>query len=58
MAKTNSAHDERAHAFRAPRDLRPKELVEALRADFAAWVEGAEQSDDVTILVLEYKGES
>ena len=39
-------------------DLRPKELVEALRADVAAWAEGAEQSDDVTILVLEYKGES
>ncbi len=39
-------------------DLRPKELVEALRADVATWAEGAEQSDDVTILVLEYTGAS
>ena len=34
----------------------PKELTEELRADVAVWAEGAEQSDDITILVLEYKG--
>lgn len=31
-------------------------LVDALMADVAAHVEGAEQSDDITILVLGYKG--
>ena len=35
-------------------DLGPQELVEALRADVARWAEGAEQSDDITILALEY----
>ena len=35
-------------------DERPEELAHALRADVAAWAEGAEQSDDITILVLEY----
>ena len=35
-------------------DLRPKEMVEQLRADVARWAEGAEQSDDVTILAVEY----
>ena len=37
-------------------DRTPKELAEELRADVAAWARGAEQSDDITILVLEYKG--
>ena len=37
-------------------DRTPKELTEGLRADVAAWARGAEQSDDITILVLEYKG--
>jgi sigma-B regulation protein RsbU (phosphoserine phosphatase) len=37
-------------------DRTPKELTEGLRADVAAWAMGAEQSDDITILVLEYKG--
>ena len=35
-------------------DMRPEELVRALRDDVAAWAEGAEQSDDITILVMEY----
>ena len=35
-------------------DERPRSLVQALRSDVAAWAEGAEQSDDVTILVVEY----
>ena len=35
-------------------DLRPQEMVEQLRADVAKWAEGAEQSDDVTILAVEY----
>ncbi len=34
--------------------LRPRELTQALRADVAAWAEGAEQSDDITILTLEF----
>lgn len=32
----------------------PRELVRSLRADVARWAEGAEQSDDVTILSLEF----
>ncbi len=39
----------------AHNDLRPKELVRSLREDVATWAEGTEQSDDVTILVLEYR---
>lgn len=35
-------------------DLRAEQLVPALRGDVAKWAEGAEQSDDVTILALEY----
>ncbi|MBR3317186.1 MAG: SpoIIE family protein phosphatase [Atopobiaceae bacterium] len=47
--------NDRLDAFLAEHnDLRPKELVQALRADVGAWAEGAEQSDDVTILVMEY----
>ena len=34
-------------------DLSPREIVPALRADVAAWAEGAEQSDDVTIMAVE-----
>ncbi len=34
--------------------MHPRELVRALRADVARWANGAEQSDDVTILALEY----
>ncbi|MDO4538276.1 MAG: ATP-binding protein, partial [Coriobacteriales bacterium] len=36
------------------KDLRPRTMVEELRADVARWAEGAEQSDDITILSLEY----
>jgi len=36
------------------RDLNPEELVHGLRAKVAEWAEGAEQSDDITILALEY----
>lgn len=35
-------------------DMHPREIVRSLRADVARWAEGAEQSDDVTILSLEY----
>ena len=35
-------------------DLHPRQMVEALRADVARWAEGAEQSDDITMLCLEY----
>ena len=47
--------NDRLEAFLAAHtDLRPREMVGSLRADVAAWAEGAEQSDDVTILSLEY----
>ncbi len=36
-------------------DSRPEDMVRALRGDVAKWAEGAEQSDDVTILVVEYR---
>ncbi|MBR3316690.1 MAG: SpoIIE family protein phosphatase [Atopobiaceae bacterium] len=49
--------NDRLEAFlRAHADVRPRELVRALRADVAAWAEGAEQSDDITILAVEYDG--
>ena len=35
-------------------DLRPRHMVEELRADVAKWSEGAEQSDDITMLCIEY----
>ena len=34
--------------------MHSREIVRSLRADVARWAEGAEQSDDVTILALEY----
>ena len=34
--------------------MHPRELVRTLRADVARWAGNAEQSDDVTILALEY----
>ena len=34
--------------------VHPRELVRGLRSSVAAWADGAEQSDDVTILALEY----
>ncbi|MEE1158420.1 MAG: SpoIIE family protein phosphatase, partial [Atopobiaceae bacterium] len=46
--------NERLEAFlNGHADLHPKDLVKSLRADVAAWADGAEQSDDVTILALE-----
>ncbi|MBO7675836.1 MAG: SpoIIE family protein phosphatase [Atopobiaceae bacterium] len=48
--------NDRLEAFLARHaDLGPTDLVPALRADVAAWAEGAEQSDDVTILALEMR---
>ncbi len=35
-------------------DEHPRMLVEDLRADVAKWAEGAEQSDDITMVCLEY----
>lgn len=32
----------------------PKDIVRRLRAEVAGWAEGAEQSDDITILALEF----
>ena len=50
--------NDRLEAFLRHRNyLRPKPLVEALRVSVATWAEGAEQSDDITMLALEYKGE-
>lgn len=47
--------NDRLEAFLAAHnDLRARDLVRMLRADVASWAEGAEQSDDVTILALEY----
>ena len=47
--------NDRLEAFLADHNqMHPRELVRLLRADVAAWAEGAEQSDDVTILSLEY----
>ena len=47
--------NDRLEAFLiAHNDLAPQEIVRALRADVAAWAGEAEQSDDVTILALEY----
>ena len=47
--------NDRLEAFLAAHnDLHPKDLVESLRADVASWAEGAEQSDDITILTLEF----
>ena len=34
---------------------RPQPLVEDLGAEIAAWEQGAEQSDDITILAVEYR---
>ena len=47
--------NERLEAFLANHaKMHPKPLVEALRADVASWAQGAEQSDDITMLCLEY----
>jgi anti-sigma regulatory factor (Ser/Thr protein kinase) len=47
--------NDRLEAFLAANaGLKPRKLVEALRADVAEWAKGAEQSDDVTIMCLEY----
>ena len=35
-------------------DQHPHALVDGVRADVASWAEGAEQSDDITMLSLEY----
>jgi hypothetical protein len=35
-------------------DLPPKLLVDVVRADVRSWAKGAEQSDDITMLCLEY----
>jgi hypothetical protein len=34
-------------------DLHPHEITDALKGDIQAWADGAEQSDDITILALE-----
>ena len=47
--------NDRLEAFlMAHNDLCAQELVQGLRADVAAWAGKAEQSDDVTIMALEY----
>ncbi len=47
--------NDRLEAFLdAHKDLHPRDLVRSLRSDVAAWAGGTEQSDDVTILALEF----
>lgn len=47
--------NDRLEAFVAEHaDLHPQEMVVELRNDVAKWAQGAEQSDDITILALEY----
>ena len=47
---------ERMLAFlQAHADLRPHELDDAMREELVAWADGAEQSDDITMLTLAYK---
>ncbi len=47
--------NDRLEAFlSAHTDLRPRLLIDMLRADVRQWAEGAEQSDDITMLCLEY----
>ena len=47
--------NDRLDAFvAAHNNLHARDLVRSLRSDVAAWAEGAEQSDDVTILALEF----
>ena len=51
--------NDRLHAWLADHtNERPEALVCGLRANVAAWAKGAEQSDDVTILAVEYKAQS
>ena len=46
--------EERLEAVaKASTSFAPRELLEAVRQDLAAYVGGAEQSDDITILTLE-----
>ncbi|MBR3316235.1 MAG: SpoIIE family protein phosphatase [Atopobiaceae bacterium] len=47
--------NERLEAFLAKHvALHPRMLVDVLRTDVARWAKGAEQSDDITMLCLEY----
>ena len=47
--------NDRLEAFlSAHTSLHARSLVDALKADVESWTEGAEQSDDITILALEY----
>jgi sigma-B regulation protein RsbU (phosphoserine phosphatase) len=40
------------------RDLPPEEFDGAIRQDIAQFVQGAEQSDDITTLIIAYTGKS
>ena len=54
-AKEELYSDQRLHEFLdGHTDLHPHQLVDALEQDLSAWSEGADQSDDITILSLEY----
>ena len=47
--------NDRLEAFlNAHANLHPRMMVEVLRADVHRWAKGAEQSDDITMLCLEY----
>ena len=37
------------------RSLGPQAFIEELRTDVSTWADGAEQSDDITILALELR---
>jgi sigma-B regulation protein RsbU (phosphoserine phosphatase) len=47
--------DDRLEEFlSAHADLHPHALVDAMRSELQTWAEGAEQSDDITMLSIEY----
>ena len=47
--------DDRLEQFLAANaDRHPHELIDRMRAELRRWAEGAEQSDDITMLCLEY----
>ncbi len=54
IAEEEYGNDQLEEFLVAHSNMRPQELVTVLRDDVARWAEGAEQSDDVTILVVEY----
>ena len=59
----NSEHEQfgeerMIHRLQALRNMRPREIVEAMQADVEAFVDGAPQSDDLTLLCIRYQTEA